>query len=95
MLEQGIIWWFMIEFVFSCQIHLVKNCITLGEGFPYYRPGQRSPTFSAAGTSFMEDNFSLDGKGGGSSDSNSPDLELQKLVSLLTRCSPPAVQPGS
>ena len=63
-------WWFTIEFVFSCQIHLVKNCITLSEGFPYYRPGQRSPTFLAAGTGFMEDNFSLDDRGGRSSDSN-------------------------
>ena len=70
---------------------------------------QRSPTFLAPGTGFMEDNFSTDGgvRGGGSSGSNASDGggdgsggnasdgERQMKLHSLTRCSPPAVRPSS
>ena len=59
---------------------------------------QRSPTFLAPGTGFVEDNFSTDREGGmvqavmrvmGS------DGERQMKLRSLSRRSPPAVWPGS
>ena len=56
---------------------------------------QRSPTFSAPGTGFLEDHFSTDGVGGDGSRGNVSDGERQMKLPRLTRCSPPAVRPGS
>ena len=59
---------------------------------------QQSPPFVASGTSFMEDNFSMDGGGGMvqvvMQAMGSDGERLMKLCSLAC-CSPPAVQPGS
>ena len=56
---------------------------------------QRSPTFLASGSGFVEDNFSMDlgrcdGSGG-----NGSDGEWQRKLCSLTHCSLPAVRPGS
>ena len=59
--------------------------------------GQRSPTFLAQGTSFVEDNFSMDGGGmvqAGMRAMGSNGERQMKLCSLAG-CSPPAVWPDS
>ena len=60
---------------------------------------QRSPTFLAPGTGFMEDNFSTDGGGGGGDDSGGNVSDGKRWgaadEALLARRSPPAVWPGS
>ena len=56
---------------------------------------QRSPTFWAAGTGFVEDNFSMDGVGRDGSGGNASDGERQMKLCSLTRHSPPAVWPSS
>ena len=58
---------------------------------------QRSPTFLAPGTGFVEDNFSTNGVAGwGAGDGlghNVSDGGSQVKLSSLAPCSPPAVQP--
>ena len=62
--------------------------------------GQRSPTFLAPETGFVEDTFSMDGGGGGGRVQavmwamGSNGERQMKLCSLTCR-SPPAVQPSS
>ena len=62
---------------------------------------QRSPTFLAPGTGFVEDNFSSDGVGGvegvgrDGSGGNASDAERQMKLRSLARHSPPAWRPGS
>ena len=69
---------------------------------------QRSPTFLAPRTSFVEDNFSPGWRGGNGSDSNASnggdgngsggnasDGEWQMKLRSLAHHSPPAVRPGS
>ena len=59
---------------------------------------QRSPTFLAPGTGFMEDSFSTDQgewRGGGCSGGNASDGEQQTKLRLLAHRLPPAVRPGS
>ena len=57
---------------------------------------QRSLTFLAPGTGFVEDNFSTDVVGDGSG-SNVSDGEQWRAAdeASLAHCSPPAVQPSS
>ena len=52
---------------------------------------QRSPTFLAPGTGFVEDNFTQTGVGGG----NASNGERQLKLPSPARRSPPAVRPGS
>ena len=58
---------------------------------------QRSPTFSAPGTGFMEGNFSRDGgvgvRDGPGGDARDGDQQMK--LHWLARRSPPAVRPGS
>ena len=63
----------------------------------HYVLKQRSPTFLAPGTGFMEDKFSTDqGVGwGNGTGGNTSDGERQMKLLLLARRSPPAVWPGS
>ena len=61
---------------------------------------QRSPTFSAPGTGFVEDSFSTDGVGGGRGAGGMAQAVMRGMGSDGKRqmnfaCSPPAVQPGS
>ena len=58
---------------------------------------QRSPTFLARGTGFVEDGVSTDGGGtrGDGPGGNASDGERQMQLPLLARRSPPAVRPGS
>ena len=59
----------------------------------------RSPTFLAAGTGFVQDNFSTDGGEwggiGSGSGGNASDGERQMKLRSLARCSPPAVRLSS
>ena len=70
----------------------------------YYDVEQRSPTFLAPGTGFMEDNFSTDGgwwsvEGGGYRGNglggNVSDGERHMKLGSLAHRSTPAVGPGS
>ena len=55
---------------------------------------QRSPTFLAPGTGFMEDSFSTGWGEGDGSGGNASDGERQMKLCSLAHRSPPAVRPG-
>ena len=71
------------------------------ESYPLDHKGspleQQSPTFLAPGTGFMEDNYSMDRRGGEGygSGGNASDGERQMQLCSLACRSPPAVRPGS
>ena len=57
--------------------------------------GQRSPTFLAPGTGFVEDSFSTDGNEGDGTGGNASDGEREMKLHLLARRSAPALPPSS